>query len=165
MNIKAQVERNAVVRKKILDLHDVHVGGVPQDSPWLSTVRINYTQDGQRKQWDVIKSHDSVGILIFNTTRKKLVFVRQFRAAVYYWSIPEKQDKINVKRYPATLGLSLELCAGIVDKNKSLIEIAKDELKEECGYEAPLSAFNQILTYRYWSQIIFIAISILNPDL
>ncbi|XP_032682136.1 uridine diphosphate glucose pyrophosphatase NUDT14-like [Odontomachus brunneus] len=146
--IKAQVERNTAVREKILDLHDVHVGEVPQDSPWLSTVRINYTQDGQHKQWDVIKSHDSVSILIFNTTRKKLVFVRQFRPAVYYWSVPGEQDKIDVEHYPATLGLSLELCAGIVDKNKSLMEIAKDELREECGYEAPLSAFNQILTYR-----------------
>lgn len=149
MNVKEQVERNAIVREKILDLHDVCVGMVPQDSPWLNTVRINYTQNGRRKQWDVIKSHDSVSLVVYNTTRKKLVFVKQFRPAVYYWSIPNKQDKVDVDRYPAALGLSLELCAGIVDKNKPLVQIAQDELKEECGYEAPLSAFTHVLTYRY----------------
>ncbi|XP_014479709.1 PREDICTED: uridine diphosphate glucose pyrophosphatase-like [Dinoponera quadriceps] len=148
MNVKAQDEKNTVVREKLLDLHDVHIGEVPRDSPWLNTVRVHYTQVGRRKQWDVIKVHDSVSIIVFNITRKKLVFVKQFRPAVYYWSLPEKQDNVDVDRYPATLGLSLELCAGIVDKEKPLVEIAKDELKEECGYEAPVSAFSQVITYR-----------------
>jgi len=131
----------------MLDLHDIRVGKVPQDSPWLKSVRLHYTQDDQSKNWDVIKIHDSVSIVIFNTSRRKLVFVRQFRPAVYYASLPEKQDVIDVKRYPAKLGLTLELCAGIVDKDKHLVEIAKDELKEECGYELPTSAFKQITTY------------------
>ncbi|EFN84750.1 uridine diphosphate glucose pyrophosphatase [Harpegnathos saltator] len=148
MNIRAQDERNAVIRERILDLHDVCMGQIPQDSPWIRTVRVHYTQSGQRKQWDVIRAHDSVTMVIFNTTRKKLVFVRQFRPAVYCWSLPEKQNEIDVERYPAALGLSLELCAGIIDKDKPLVEIAKEELEEECGYEAPISAFTQIITYR-----------------
>lgn len=135
------------MRKKMLDLHDVRVGKVPQDSPWLKSARLHYTQDGQSKNWDVIRIHDSVSLIVFNTSRRKLVFVRQFRAAVYYASLLEKENTIDVKRYPAILGLTLELCAGIVDKDKSLVEIARDELKEECGYEAPASAFKQITTY------------------
>ncbi|XP_011878165.1 PREDICTED: uridine diphosphate glucose pyrophosphatase-like [Vollenhovia emeryi] len=147
MNTAAQDERNQVVRKRMLDLHDVRVGKVPQNSPWLRSVRLNYTQDGRSKDWDIIRIHDSVCIIVFNTSSRKLVFVRQFRPAVYYASLPEEQDAVDVQRYPATLGLALELCAGIVDKDKPLVEIARDELKEECGYEAPTSAFKQITTY------------------
>jgi len=147
MNVIAQDEKHQIIRKRMLDLQDVCVGKVPQDSPWMRTVRLNYLQDGRHKEWDVIKIHDSVSIVIFNTSRKKLVFVRQFRPAVYYAFLPQKQDTIDVERYPAALGLSLELCAGIVDKDKPLVEIAKDELKEECGYEAPASAFEQVITY------------------
>ncbi|XP_012543195.1 uridine diphosphate glucose pyrophosphatase NUDT14-like [Monomorium pharaonis] len=143
----AQNDKNQIVRKKMLDLHNVRVGKVPQDSQWLRSIRLHFTQDGRSKTWDVIRIHDSVSIIVFNTTRRKLVFVRQFRPAVYYASLPEKQDVVDVERYPATLGLSLELCAGIVDKDKPLVEIAREELKEECGYEAPTSAFEQITTY------------------
>ncbi|EZA50964.1 hypothetical protein DMN91_012980 [Ooceraea biroi] len=148
MNVMAQDERNQLVRRRMLDLHDVRVGTVPHDSPWLRSVRLNYTQDGRHKEWDVIRIHDSVSIVVFNTTRRKLVFVRQFRPAVYYAVLPKNRyDTVDLERYPATLGLSLELCAGIVDKPKPLVEIARDELKEECGYEAPASAFRQISTY------------------
>jgi len=137
------------VRKQMLDLKDLSVGKVPQDSPWLRSVRLQFTQNGQRKEWDVIRIHDSVSILVFNTSRKKLVFVRQFRPAVYYTFLPEYgvQDTVDLERYPPTLGLSLELCAGIVDKDKPLVEIAREELQEECGYKVPASALKQISTY------------------
>lgn len=135
------------MRKKMLDLQEVRVGKVPEDSPWLRSVRVQYMHDGQSKNWDVIKIHDSVCIVIFNTSRKKLVFVRQFRPAVYYASLPEEQGTIDIQRYPATLGLALEICAGIVDKDKPLVEIAREELREECGYEAPTSSFEEIHTY------------------
>lgn len=146
MNDMAQNERN-LVRRRMLNLCNVRVGKVPQDSPWLRSVRLHFTQDGRVKDWDVIRIHDSVCMVVFNTSRRKLVFVRQFRPAVYYASLPEKEGAIDVERYPATLGLSLELCAGILDKDKPIVEIAREELKEECGYEAPTSAFKQINTY------------------
>ncbi|KAG7202676.1 hypothetical protein KM043_009850 [Ampulex compressa] len=120
MSTNKQEERNRILRKKMVDLQDVRIGEFPTDSPWIRPVRVYYTQDGEQKNWDVIKSHDS-------------------------------KDTVDVEKYPASLGLTLELCAGIVDKNKSLVEIAKDELREECGYEAPTSAFQQIVTYRYVS--------------
>lgn len=143
-----QDERNKIVRKRMLDLRDIHVGEVPRDSPWLRSVRVHYTQDGRRKVWDVIRIHDSVSMIVFNTSRRKLVFVKQFRPAVYYTFLPEStHNAIELDRYPATLGLALELCAGIIDKDKPLVEIARDELREECGYEAPVSAFKQISTY------------------
>lgn len=71
---------------------------------------------------------------------------------VYYKSIPEndrpKEGPINIEKYPPSLGLTVELCAGIVDKNKSLLEIAVDEVREECGYEVKVSDMQKIISCR-----------------
>ncbi|XP_047366017.1 uridine diphosphate glucose pyrophosphatase NUDT14-like [Vespa velutina] len=148
MDAIKQNTRNKIVREKILDIKRIQIGKYPIDSPWVKPVRICYMQDGHEKVWDVVKSHDSVGIVVFNTTRKKLILVRQFRPAAYYACLPDNVKEINIKQYPPSLGLTLELCAGIVDKDKPLVEIARDELREECGYEVPASAFTKIVTYR-----------------
>ncbi|XP_033217414.1 uridine diphosphate glucose pyrophosphatase NUDT14-like [Belonocnema kinseyi] len=148
---KSQEERNTEIRKKMLDLEEVEIGPVPDDSPWIKTIRVSYLQDKTLKSWDMMMSHEGVAIIVFNTTRKKLIFVRQLRPAYYIAALPESDrnsSKVDVKKYPATLGLTLELCAGMVDKDKSTVEIAVDELREECGYEAPPSAFEKISTYR-----------------
>lgn len=57
-------------------------------------------------------------------------------------------EKIDLEKYPASLAITLELCAGIVDKSKSLREIAQEEVLEECGYNVPLERIEQIMTYR-----------------
>lgn len=56
---------------------------------------------------------------------------------------------MDTTKYPGIKGLTLELCAGIVDKTKDLAEIAKEEVLEECGYEVPIENFERILTFRY----------------
>jgi len=148
MNVTTQESRNQLLRKRMLDLKNVFLEKVPQDSPWLRSIRLRFTQNDRCKEWDIIRIHDSVSIVVFNTSRKKLVFVRQFRPAVYCAYLPEHgPDAINLEQYPPTLGLSLELCAGIVDKDKPLVEIAREELQEECGYVVPASALKQISTY------------------
>lgn len=154
MDAVKQSRKNEIVREKILDIRKIKIGKYPIDSPWVKPVRIFYTQDGYEKVWDVVKSHDSVGIVVFNTTRKKLILVRQFRPAAYYACLPDKVEEIDLEQYPPSLGLTLELCAGIVDKDKPLVEIARDELREECGYEAPASAFTKIVTYRWKDNIV-----------
>lgn len=52
-------------------------------------------------------------------------------------------------RYPAKLGITSELCAGIVDKSKPLVEIAREEVLEECGYNVPVERLELVLSYRY----------------
>lgn len=52
---------------------------LPEDSPYVKTFRMYYTQNGKEKSWDLLKVHDSVAIIIFNRTRNTLVLVRQFR--------------------------------------------------------------------------------------
>jgi len=51
---------------------------------------------------------------------------------------------------PSKLGITVELCAGIVDEPKlSLKEIMQKEVLEECGYNVPLENFQQIISYRF----------------
>ena len=48
-----------------------------------------------------------------------------------------------------SLGITLELCAGIVDKeDKSLAEIAAEEVEEECGYHVDLKQVEFVQTFR-----------------
>uniref|UniRef100_T1JH04 Uridine diphosphate glucose pyrophosphatase NUDT14 n=1 Tax=Strigamia maritima TaxID=126957 RepID=T1JH04_STRMM len=121
------------------------------ESKYVQPFRMFYTQDGVDKTWDLVGVHQSVCIIIYNVTRKTLVFVRQFRPAVYYGSIPPDErhsDKIDTDKYPGKLGLTLELCAGVVDKAKSLEEIAQEEVLEECGYKVPIENLQRVKTYR-----------------
>ena len=86
---------------------------------FVKTKSMSYEQDGVKKLWEIAEVHDSVAILIYNTELEKFIFVKQFRPAVYL-----KNNE----------GYTVELCAGIVDKNSSLEQIAKEEVLEECGY-------------------------------
>ncbi|KAJ9589323.1 hypothetical protein L9F63_017482 [Diploptera punctata] len=119
-------------------------------SNFITPLRMQYTQNGVKKIWDLIRIHNSVCIIIFNTTRKVLVFVKQFRPAVYFAGIPDKdrQTTIDTVKYPPEQGITIELCAGIVDKNVSLEEIARIEVLEECGYDVPVSKLERIISYR-----------------
>lgn len=63
-------------------------------------------------------------------------------------SSQNKEENIDMKKFPASLGVTLELCAGIIDKNKANNEIAKEEVSEECGYDVPIENLHEVLTYR-----------------
>jgi UDP-sugar diphosphatase len=90
---------------------------------------VTYKQNGIAKTWEVVEAHDSVAILIYHKEHKSFVLVKQFRPAVYMGN----KD-----------GLTVELCAGIVDKDLSLVEIASEEITEECGYLVPISKIEKI---------------------
>lgn len=51
-------------------------------------------------------------------------------------------------KYPVSLAFTNELCAGIVDKSKPLIEIAREEILEECGYDVSTERIEHVMTYR-----------------
>ncbi len=90
---------------------------------------VSYKQNGIAKTWEVVEAHDSVAVLIYHKEHKSFILVQQFRPAVYMGN---------------KNGLTVELCAGIVDKNLSLAEIASEEITEECGYLAPLNKIERI---------------------
>ena len=102
------------------------------DPKFISTSFATYTQNGVKKSWEIVQAHDSVAILIYNRDTNAFILVKQFRPAVY----------VNNNE-----GMSLELCAGIVDKEMSLQQIAQEEIEEECGYAVPLEKVERVSSF------------------
>merc|ERR1719233_169642 len=76
-----------------------------------------------------MKTHNSVAIVIFNRTTHKFVFVKQFRPAVFMnratvitGKTINSGDKVDTNAVKGEEGITMELCAGIIDKNISLEE-------------------------------------------
>ncbi len=100
------------------------------DPKFIETAFVTYTQNDIEKSWEVVKAHDSVAVLIYHKEHHSFVLVKQFRPAVYMNGV---QD-----------GMTVELCAGIVDKKLTLAEIAMEEIEEECGYAVPLESIERV---------------------
>lgn len=104
-----------------------------QNPRFIKPMQINYTLNGVEKIWEAVAAHDSVAILLYHTQKDAFVLVKQFRLPVYN---SNKSD-----------GMMYELCAGIVDKDLSLAQIAHEELIEECGYNIPPEQLQVINTF------------------
>jgi len=102
------------------------------DPKFISTSLAKYEQNGIAKNWEVVQVHDSVAILIYHREHNSFILVKQFRPAVY---VSDHE------------GMSLELCAGIVDKDMSLAQIAQEEIEEECGYAVSLENIQKITSF------------------
>ncbi len=102
------------------------------DSKFISTAFATYEQNGIKKNWEIVHAHDSVAILIYHKEKQSFILVKQFRPAVY----------LNNGE-----GMTIELCAGLVDKELSLAQIAKEEVEEECGYDVPLETIERITSF------------------
>jgi UDP-sugar diphosphatase len=103
-----------------------------EDSKFIKTSFATYVQNGKAKSWEIVEAHDSVAILIYHREKNAFILVKQFRPAVYL----NNQD-----------GMTIELCAGIVDKKLSLAEIAMEEIAEECGYAVALDSIERITSF------------------
>ncbi|KAL4641834.1 uridine diphosphate glucose pyrophosphatase-like isoform X1 [Arapaima gigas] len=142
-----------------------HIGDIEvvpcSSSKYLRPFRVHYSQNGTKKYWDFMRTHDSVSVLIFNTTSHCFILVKQFRPAVYMceWERTKPQRSLeeepkegpadDVDPPPASAGVTYELCAGLVDKpDLSLEEIARQEVLEECGYDVPVDKLRKITSYR-----------------
>jgi UDP-sugar diphosphatase len=99
---------------------------------YISTALATYKQNSKDKNWEIVQAHDSVAILIYHQEKDAFVLVKQFRPAVYL----NNND-----------GMTTELCAGIIDKDLSLVEIAKEEIEEECGFDVPLEKIEKITSF------------------
>ena len=103
-----------------------------EDAKFIATSLATYEQEGIKKTWEIVQAHDSVAILIYHKEQKSFILVKQFRPAVY----------LNNQN-----GMTVELCAGIVDKDLTLEEIAQEEIEEECGYDVPLQNLERITSF------------------
>lgn len=103
-----------------------------EDPKFITTSLASYEQNKVKKTWEIVHAHDSVAILIYHIDKDAFVLVKQFRPAVY----------LNNKN-----GMTVELCAGIVDKELSLAQIAKEEIDEECGYDVPVEKIERLTAF------------------
>lgn len=100
---------------------------------FVHPVKLTYEQNGKQKAWEAVQSFDSVSVLLYHTQQDAFVLVKQFRPPVYL------NDESKTFTY--------ELCAGIIDKDKSLEEIVKEEIDEECGYNVALENIQKITSF------------------
>ena len=103
------------------------------DTKFIHPVKVTFNQNGKDKTWKAVKSHDSVAVLLYHEEKKAFLLVKQFRAPVYL------NDKTKTYTY--------ELCAGLVDKDVSLVQIAKEEIDEECGYEVKIEDIQKVTSF------------------
>jgi UDP-sugar diphosphatase len=103
-----------------------------EESHFVKTALARYTQNGIEKTWEIVEAHDSVAILIYHTRKDAFILVKQFRPAVY----------LNDQK-----GETVELCAGIVDKDIPLVQIAVEEIEEECGYHISLEDIERVTSF------------------
>lgn len=105
----------------------------PLEHPkFVKAQRLTFEKEGKTRDWEVVETHDSVAVLLYHTGKDAFVLVKQFRPAVYL----KNGD-----------GMTVELCAGLVDKDKSLVQITKEEILEECGYDVPLEKIEKITSF------------------
>ena len=98
---------------------------------FIPTKLIEADVEGTPKFWESIDGHDSVHALIINRETAEIILVEQVRIPVL-----DKDDSQN--------GIVTECCAGLVDKDSSNIQIVKEEILEECGYDVPLDSIEPL---------------------
>ena len=103
-----------------------------KEAKFIKASFATYEQNGKAKSWEIVEAHDSVAILIYHREKEAFVLVKQFRPAVY----------LNNEN-----GMTIELCAGIVDKPLSLVQIAQEEIEEECGYAVDVNGIEIITAF------------------
>ncbi len=99
---------------------------------FIQTKLARFEYGGESRSWELLQASDSVAILIYHTALDAFIFVKQFRPAVYA---------------NGGTGETIELCAGIVDKDMSLEQIASEEVYEECGYSIEPQRLQKVTTF------------------
>lgn len=104
-----------------------------KDTKFIHPVKVTYCQNGINKTWEAVRSHNSVAVLLYHTQKNGFLLVKQFRVPVFL--------NDNTKTF------TYELCAGLVDKDKSLEEIVKEEIDEECGYNVSVNDIIKVTSF------------------
>lgn len=102
---------------------------------FVKTNLIKAERDGIPLTWESVKGHDSVHVLVDNTTTKELLLVKQVRIPVLI-----NDDSQG--------GEVIECCAGLVDKDKSIDIIVLEEIEEELGYNAQIENLTFVKTLK-----------------
>eukprot|EP00873_Tetraselmis_striata_P010683 jgi/Tetstr1/430947/TSEL_020703.t1 len=117
-----------------------------EPSKYVVPYSARFRLKGRERRWDIIKSMPSVGVVLYHTEWDAFLLVRQFRPAVYSAQCATAEESSN-----ATLaleaGFTYEVCAGLIDKDKSILQICHEEIIEECGYNVRTDSIRPVTTY------------------
>lgn len=104
-----------------------------KDTKFIHPIRVTFEQNGKNKSWEAVRSNDSVAILLYHEEKDAFLLVKQFRMPVYL--------NDNTKTF------TYELCAGLIDKDKSIEEIVVEEIDEECGYKVKINDIKRVTSF------------------
>lgn len=106
---------------------------VPNREPrFVKTQKVLAVRDGDdtcestNVDWEMVNTHDAVHVMVDNVDTQELLLVKQVRIPVLV-----NDNSLD--------GVVYEACAGIIDKDISIDEIAREEILEELGYDIPIS--------------------------
>ena len=103
-----------------------------ENSAFIKTKRMHYTQKEITKTWDMVEVHDSVAVMLYHKEKEAFILVKQFRPPVFI----NNDD-----------GFTYELCAGIIDKDLPLEQIVQEEIDEECGYHVAVESIERLTSF------------------
>jgi len=135
------------------------------DARFVRPFAMSFKMGEKERKWELLQVHDSVAVMIYNKEEKKLVFVRQFRPAVFVRNYAAKRGldlnavvdglragegakELSLSDGDEELGMTMELCAGIVDKKASFAEIAVSEVFEETGYSVKVEDLVKVRSFK-----------------
>ena len=108
-----------------------------KEPKYVKTQSIAYQSGIDFGVWEMVHTHNTVHILVENTDTREILFVKQVRIPV-------------LVNDPDTKGEVIECCAGIIDGYEGsppltrAMLIARDEIKEELGYDIPYETIKLI---------------------
>lgn len=124
---------NTVTMNKITD-----VIIKPLNSTVCKPFTMHYTQNGVKKSWDLLIVEDSVVVIVYNISRKVLLFQKLFKPAVYYGNVPEEErnERIDTEKYPPDLGITYQFCSQAVKSGDDLVNAARKTVENAFGMYA-----------------------------
>ncbi|KAL3267277.1 hypothetical protein HHI36_011408 [Cryptolaemus montrouzieri] len=137
----------------MFNVNNVKVQSITTSESSLHPIQLRFTQNYKtQRTWDIIETHDTVRIILFNAIRNKLIILRRFEPSVYFLSIPheDRKHEIDMIKYPSELGLVLELCGNVLNKTdeKSMMQEAKQTILQATGYNIPTDSLEYISSYK-----------------
>ena len=106
------------------------------DNPkFVKTSLIVAEREGKEVFWEKIKFFNTVHIILNNIETEEVLLVKQVRIPV-------------LAENPDSNGEVFEACAGLVDKDVPIAQIAKEEILEELGYDVPLKLIKRIRSFK-----------------
>ncbi|KAF1750568.1 hypothetical protein GCK72_017119 [Caenorhabditis remanei] len=124
-------------------------------SKYQKGMEMSFVIDGKSRVCEFNQKMGSVAILLFHKERNQFLLVRQFRPAIFtshIANLPENHGKefsdIEWTSYDTEVGFTIELCAGLIDKEGlTPRQIASEEISEECGYRVDSDDLIHIVTF------------------